>query len=72
MSSEEQCILDFLRQTPDMAYSRREIARKAIRRAEYEKNRNWADHPLAALVAGGVVVTNEGGLYQLKQKSSVW
>lgn len=72
MSSEEQSIVDFLRSSPDTPYARREIARKAVRRTEYERNRNWADAPLAALVARGVVVTDEGGLYLLKRSSSAW
>ncbi|TAK92556.1 MAG: hypothetical protein EPO07_19370 [Verrucomicrobia bacterium] len=65
MNSEEQSIIDFMRQSPDAAYTRREIARKAVRRTEYEQNRNWADQPLAALVARGSVETDEGGLYHL-------
>jgi hypothetical protein len=65
MSDEEQSILDFMKESPDSGYTRREIARKAIRRSEYEKNRNWADQPLAALAARGMVETDDGGLYRL-------
>ncbi len=68
VSEPESTILDFLRATPDAWYSRKEIARRAVRRTEYEENPHWADQALAALVARGVAEANEQGLYRLMRR----
>ncbi len=68
VSDAEFIILDFLRATPDAWYSRREIARRAVRRTEYEENPHWADQALAALVARGVAEANDQGLYRLMRR----
>ncbi len=60
-------VLQFLQCTPETAYARREIARKAIRRQEFEENPHWVDVPLAALVAKGLVERNETGLFKFKK-----
>jgi hypothetical protein len=68
VSEPESIILDFLRATPDAWYSRREIARRAVRRTEYEENPHWADQALAALLARGIAEANEQGLYRLMRR----
>ena len=50
MTYEEQLILSFLGGSPEAFFGRREIARKAVKRALYEQNQHWADAPLASLV----------------------
>jgi len=66
MTPEEQCILEFLKSAPEAFFSRREIARKAVKRSEYEENRNWVDQPLAALVGRKLVEMDGGGAYRLR------
>jgi len=70
MNPEEQLILEFLRSAPESFFSRREIARKAVKRTEYEQNRNWADQPLAALVGRKLVELDGGGAYRLRPGSA--
>ena len=65
MTEQETAILDFIRQSPESVFARKEIARKAIRRSEYEKDQHWADQPLAALVSQGLLETNDSGHYHL-------
>jgi hypothetical protein len=67
MNDDEQIILNFLRDSRETCFGRREIARRAIRRSDYEEDPHWADAPLAALVAHGFVEINEGGQYQFKK-----
>lgn len=66
MTEEEFCILSFLQGSPETAYSRKEIARKAVRRSVYEENQHWIDVPLNSLVAKGAVEL-DNGLYRLKR-----
>jgi hypothetical protein len=70
MTDEEFCIISFLQGRPDSACSRKEIARKAVRRSVYEENQNWVDIPLNSLVARGVVELHDG-LYKLKKDGAV-
>ena len=65
MSTEEFEIIAFLKQYPDNFFGRKEIARKARRRDEYEENPHWAAAPLNSLVTQGQVVQNESGLYKI-------
>ncbi|MCU0783049.1 MAG: hypothetical protein MUF81_03190 [Verrucomicrobia bacterium] len=65
MNDEEQCIVNYLQGSPDSFFARREIARKAVRRSEYEENPRWAEAPLALLVDKEVVEMNDGGHYRL-------
>ena len=69
MTNEENIILDFLRSSPQTAFARKEIARKAIRRSEYESNPRWADQPLQSLVARGEVEMDDSGLFRLPQRA---
>jgi len=60
-------ILSFLGASPDTACSRKEIARKAVKRAVYEEDPRWIDVPLAALLARGLVEQDKNGLLKLKR-----
>lgn len=66
MSHEEDSIISLLKGSPHTGFARREIARRAVKRSVYEQNPRWVDEPLAALVARGVVVIDQDGLYHLK------
>ena len=66
MNYEEQTIIDFLKQCPDNFFGRKEIARKAVRRSEFEENPHWADVPLAALADQKLIEIDNGNLYRFK------
>jgi hypothetical protein len=70
MTYEEQTILDFLAASPETYFARKEIARKAVKRAVYEENQHWADAPLGALVGRKLIEQNESGFYRSKQDKS--
>jgi len=70
MTYEEQTIVDFLRGSPESYFARREIARKAVKRAVYEENQHWADAPLASLLDKKLIEQNNEGHYRLKQSST--
>ena len=65
MTAEEFEIVEFLKLSPDTYFTRKEIARKARRKKEYEADPHWASAPLNALVMQGNVHKNESGLYKL-------
>jgi hypothetical protein len=67
MTDEELTILSFLRVSPATFYSRREIARKAVRRKLFEENPRWADAPLVSLLAKKQIHQNENGQYCLRK-----
>ena len=67
MTQEESLVMSFLQERPESAFSRGEIARKAVKRAVYEADRHWVDAPLASLVAQGLVEVDETGNYQIYQ-----
>jgi hypothetical protein len=66
MTDEEQHILDFLKGSPDSYYARKEIARKAIRRREFEENPRWVEAPLTSLLDRELIEMNDSGYYRLK------
>ncbi len=68
MDGDENDVLSYLQARPDEWFSRREMARRAVKRAVYEENQHWIDAPLAALVANKLVDVNEAGLYKLHKK----
>lgn len=68
MTQEELSIVNFLRGSPESYYARREIARKAVKRQEYEQNNHWADVPLSSLHARGVIERNDNGCYRLQKE----
>lgn len=67
VSREEYAVWLFLSENPESAFSRREIARRAVKRTVFEENPYWADEALNALVARGVVEVDEQGHYRLKR-----
>jgi hypothetical protein len=67
MTGEETEIIQFLKQNPGTFYARKEIARKARNRHEYEENPHWASGPLNSLVGQKHVVQNDSGHYRLSE-----
>jgi len=67
MTYEEFAIVNFLKGSPDAFVSRREIARKALKRIIFEENPHWADAPLTGLVEQGVLEQDESGHYKFKK-----
>jgi hypothetical protein len=65
MTADEMEIIEFLKLNPECFFARKEIARKAKRRDDYEANPHWTAGPLSSLVALGWVVQNESGHYKL-------
>lgn len=68
MRDEESIILEFFRANSESTFARKEIARRAVRRSEYEENPRWADTPLQTLVARDLLEVDDAGLYRLKKK----
>lgn len=68
MTTMEAEIISFLKQYPDSFFARKEIARKARHRSEYEADPHWAAAPLNSLVIQGQIVQNESGLYKLSDE----
>jgi hypothetical protein len=69
MNPDERAIWAFLKDFPQQAMSRREIARRAVKRRVFEENPRWVDAPLDALITRGVVEVTEDGHYRLRQRS---
>ena len=69
MTAEELVIVEFMQHSPEAGYSRMEIARKAVKRKEFEENPRWADAPLNALVDRKVVVLDKSGAFRLNTGS---
>jgi hypothetical protein len=69
MTAEEQLIIEFMQQSPANGFSRMEIARKAVRRQEFEENPRWADAPLNALLDRKVVVFDKSGAFRLASEA---
>ena len=67
MTYEEIAIMTFLQGIPNVYLARREIARKALKRAVFEENPHWADAPLVSLVEQDLVEQNESGHYRIKR-----
>jgi hypothetical protein len=65
MTDEEQRIVDFLRGSPDAYFARKEIARKAVKRSEYDENPRWAEAPLSSLLDKKIIEMNDGGHFRL-------
>ncbi len=68
MNYEETAILNFLKGFDDNYVARREIARKALKRAVYEDNPHWADAPLAALADQHLVEQDESGHFRIRKQ----
>jgi hypothetical protein len=67
MSWEEQQILDFLASAPESFFSRREIARKSVKRAFFDENPTWANPVLEGLMNKNLVVQDAAGYYGYKK-----
>lgn len=65
MTSSEMEIIAFLKTNPGVFYARKEIARRARRRHEYEEEPHWAAAPLSSLVSAKHVIQNESGHYAI-------
>ena len=50
--------------------ARREIARKALKRALFEENPHWADAPLVSLVDQDLIEQNDSGHYRVKSREA--
>ena len=61
-------IIQFLKQSPETFFARKEIARKARRRDEYEENPHWIDAPLASLLMQGAIEQNDSAAYRVKRR----
>ncbi len=72
MTHAEKIIISFLSKNPKAWFSKKEIARHAVRREEYEQNPRWADIPLRALVGRGIVEVDERGLYRLNPNAQIF
>jgi hypothetical protein len=69
MTTEEFEIVAFLKLYPDSYFARKEIARKARSRDDYEANPHWAAAPLASLVLQGQIVQNDNGQYKINTEA---
>ena len=68
MTAVELEIVQYLRQSPEAFFARKEIARRARRREDYEENPHWVAAPLNSLVAQGIVVQNDSGHYKISEQ----
>lgn len=68
MTYEEMAILTFLKSRPDNFVGRREIARKALRRADFEEDPHWVDAPLASLTDQRLIEQDESGHYRVRKQ----
>ena len=69
MTYEEMAIMTLLRGNPNAYVSRREVARKALKRQVFEEDPHWADAPLVSLVDQGLIEQNESGHYRIKPQT---
>ena len=69
MTYEERAILIFLQGSPNVYAARREIARKALKRATFEENPHWADAPLSSLLESDLVEQNDNGHFRIKRRA---
>ncbi len=68
MTNVEMEIVAYLKQNREGYCARKEIARRARSRADYEENPQWVSAPLSSLVAQGIVEQNDQGHYKLSEK----
>jgi uncharacterized protein YneF (UPF0154 family) len=67
MSDEQVLIINFLKCSPEAWFGKKEIARRAVKRKEFEDNPRWSEEPLRELIAQHVVEENKDGQVRLKQ-----
>ncbi len=68
MTYEEMAIVTFLKSKPDCFAGRREIARKALRRVDFEEDPHWVDAPLSSLMDRRVIEQDENGHYRIRKQ----
>jgi len=68
MTYEETLVLQFLEESPESFYSRREIARKAVKRREFEENPQWAVSAISALLEREEIEENIAGSIGWKKR----
>jgi len=68
MTYEETLVLQFLEESPESFFSRREIARKAVKRREFEENPQWAVSAIAALLEREEIEENIAGSIGWKKR----
>ena len=68
MTSVEMEIVQLLKSSRDSFFARKEIARRARSRSEFEENPHWADAALGSLLAQGIIEQNSSGHYKLSNK----
>ncbi len=69
MNTEDSVVLDFLGEAPETWYSRREVARKAVHRRDYEENPNWAMASISGLLSRGMIEENTSGAIKFKKRN---
>jgi hypothetical protein len=69
MTYEESTVMNFLEETPDAWYSRREVARKAVKRKIFQEDPNWAAVAISSLLTQGLIEENVAGTIKFKKKS---
>jgi hypothetical protein len=67
MTYEEMAIVNFLKGNPGSFVARREIARKALKRAVFEEDPHWVDPPLSSLLDQGLVEQDDSGHFKIKK-----
>jgi hypothetical protein len=72
MNYEEDRVLNFLKEYPETSFSRREIARKAVKRREFEADPEWANAAIANLLDLDKIEEDKAGCFRLKTKSHIW
>lgn len=68
MTDVELEIVAYLKQNREGYCARKEIARRARSREEFEENPQWVAAPLSSLVNQGIVEQNDQGHYKLSDK----
>lgn len=68
MTYEEMAIITYLKGVPEGFVARREIARKALRRVDFEENPHWVDAPLASLMDQRLVEQDGSGHYRIRKQ----
>ena len=66
MTDTERVVMEFLQTDPEAYFSRKEIARKAVHREDYEADPHWADAALSSLEMQSFIERNDRGFYRIK------
>lgn len=70
MTDEQVLIINFLKCSPESWFSRKEIARRAVKRKVFEENPNWANAALSELTVKGLVEEDKNSLVRLKPEDN--